>query len=201
MHNNRVFKPTVIAIAIGLAFPATAALADEVQELISPNVAEVGVKLQYVDKINPLYRQYNGINSEGVNGSLDANVVQRSDQGRWFRVEGRDLGLRTQEFKASVEQQGDWSVGIGYNQIPRFAPFEVITPVDGVGSNTVVMPATFPAALSPVRTVGNEETLMTERKGTSLTARKFISDHLQVNFSFKHEDKEGARLFGANGAS
>ncbi|AYH45586.1 MtrB/PioB family decaheme-associated outer membrane protein [Azoarcus sp. DN11] len=201
MHNNRVFKPTVIAVAIGLAFPATAALADEVQELISPNVTEVGASLLNVDKINPLYRQYTGLNSEGVNGSVDLNVVQRSDAGRWFRVEGRDLGLRTQEFKASAEQQGDWSVGIGYNQIPRFAPFTVITPVDGVGSNTLVMPAAFPGATSPVRTIGNEETLMTERKGTTLTARKFISDNLQVNFSFKHEDKQGVRMSGANGAS
>lgn len=191
MHNNRVFRPTVVALAISLAFPV-AAMADEVEELISPNVAEAGVKLQYLNEVNPLYRQYRGISTDGVQGSVDANVVQRSEQGRWLRLEGRDLGLRTQEFNASVEQQGDWSVGIGYNQIPRFAPFEVTTPVSGVGDSTLILPASFPAT-------GDNETLMTERKGSSLNARKFITPNLQALFSFKSEDKKGTRLFGANG--
>ncbi|HJV26108.1 MAG TPA: MtrB/PioB family decaheme-associated outer membrane protein [Aromatoleum sp.] len=194
MQDNRMFKQTVIALAVSLAFPATSAFADEVDELINPNVAEVAVKAQYVNQANPLYRQYTGINTDGVHGSADVNVVQRSEDGRWMKIEGRDLGLRTQELKGSVEQQGDWAVGIGYNQIPRFAPVEVTTPVKGLGDNTQTVPAVFPSE-------GTHETLMTERTATSLTARKFLSEHLQANFSFKSEDKKGERLFGANGQS
>ncbi|NMG77682.1 MtrB/PioB family decaheme-associated outer membrane protein [Aromatoleum diolicum] len=189
MHNNRVFKRTVLALAVSLAFPVSSAIAqEEVAELISPNVAEASVKLQHLNEVNPLYRQYYGLAEEGMHGSADLKVIRRSDEGRWLRIEGRDLGLRTQEFGASVEQQGDWKLGVEYNQIPRYAPFRVITGVTGIGHNTLNL-----------GTAVDDKDLKTERTATSLTATKFISRHLQASVTFKNEDKKGERLFGSNG--
>ncbi|MCC4115597.1 MtrB/PioB family decaheme-associated outer membrane protein [Aromatoleum toluclasticum] len=190
MDNNRIFKRTVLALAVSMAFPVSSALAqeDEVAELISPNVAEASIKLQHLNEVNPLYRQYYGINEDGVHGSADLKVIRRSDEGRWLRIEGRDLGLRTQEFGASIEQQGDWKLGIDYNQIPRYAPFEVSTRVTGIGHDTLNLGARF-----------DDKDLKTERTATSLTATKFISKNLQANVTFKNEDKKGERLFGSNG--
>lgn len=190
MDKNRNLKLSALALAVSMAFPVSSAIAQEesVAELISPNVAEAGVKLQYLDDVNPLYRQYNGINDDGVNASADLKVIRRSDEGRWLRIEGRDLGLRTQEFGASIEQQGDWKIGIDYNQIPRFAPFEVSTRVTGIGHDTLNLGSRF-----------DDKDLKTERTATSLSATKFISKNLQANVSFKNEDKKGERLFGSNG--
>ena len=190
MDNNRNFKRTVLALAVSMAFPVSSAIAqeDEVAELISPNVAEASIKLQHLDEVNPLYRQYYGINDEGVHGSADLKVIRRSDEGRWLRIEGRDLGLRTQEFGASIEQQGDWKLGIDYNQIPRYAPFEVSTRVTGIGHDSLNLGTRF-----------DDKDLKTERTATSLTATKFISKNLQANVTFKNEDKKGERLFGSNG--
>ncbi|AKU13965.1 hypothetical protein AzCIB_4072 [Azoarcus sp. CIB] len=192
MHNNRVFKRTVLALAVSLAFPVSSAIAqeDEVAELISPNVAEASIKLQHLNEVNPLYRQYYGINDEGIHGSADLKVIRRSDEGRWLRIEGRDLGLRTQEFGASIEQQGDWKLGIDYNQIPRYAPFEVSTRVTGIGHDTLNLGTRF-----------DDKDLKTERTATSLTATKFISKSLQASVTFKNEDKKGERLFGANASA
>ncbi|NMF90051.1 MtrB/PioB family decaheme-associated outer membrane protein [Aromatoleum petrolei] len=190
MDNNRIFKRTVLALAVSMAFPVSSALAqeDEVAELISPNVAEASIKLQHLDEVNPLYRQYYGINDEGVHGGADLKVIRRSDEGRWLRIEGRDLGLRTQEFGASIEQQGDWKLGIDYNQIPRYAPFEVSTRVTGIGHDSLNLGTRF-----------DDKDLKTERTATSLTATKFISKNLQANVTFKNEAKKGERLFGSNG--
>lgn len=189
MDKNRNLKLSALALAVSMAFPVSSAIAQEdVAELISPNTAEASVKLQYLDDVNPLYRQYYGINDDGVNASADVKVIQRSDAGRWLRIEGRDLGLRTQEFGASIEQQGDWKIGIDYNQIPRFAPFEVSTRVTGIGHDTLNLGSRF-----------DDKDLKTERTATSLTATKFISKSLQANVSFKNEDKKGERLFGSNG--
>ncbi|WP_018987789.1 MtrB/PioB family decaheme-associated outer membrane protein [Aromatoleum toluclasticum] len=190
MDNNRIFKRTVLALAVSMAFPVSSALAqeDEVAELISPSVAEASIKLQHLNEVNPLYRQYYGINEDGVHGSADLKVIRRSDEGRWLRIEGRDLGLRTQEFGASIEQQGDWKLGIDYNQIPRYAPFEVSTRVTGIGHDTLNLGTRF-----------DDKDLKTERTATSLTATKFISKNLQANVTFKNEDKKGERLFGSNG--
>lgn len=190
MKTRDFFKPSLIAVSISLAFPWATAMADEVEELSSPNVAEVSVTGQYLNNSNPYYRQYTGMTHEGLNGSVDVNVVQRSDNGRWLRLEGRDLGLRTQEFKAGIEQQGDWAVGIDYNQIPHFGPYQVTTAVTGVGSNTLNLPASL---------AFGDQTLKTERTATSLTAKKFIDSNLVLNLSFKNEEKKGARLMGANG--
>lgn len=190
MDKNRNLKLSALALAVSMAFPVSSAIAQEesVAELISPNVAEAGVKLQYLDDVNPLYRQYNGINDDGVHGSADVKVIRRSDDGRWLRIEGRDLGLRTQEFGASIEQQGDWKVGIDYNQIPRYAPFEVSTRVTGIGHDSLNLGSGF-----------DDKDLKTERTATSLSATKFISKNLQATVTFKNEDKKGERLFGSNG--
>lgn len=190
MKNKGFFKPSLIVVAISLAFPLASAWADEVDELISPDTAEVSLNLLSLNKANPLYREYSGMSHKGVNGSLDFNFVKRSENGFWIRADGRDLGLRTQEFKAGVEQQGNWAVGFAYNQIPHFGPYEISTRVTGIGSNTLNLPASL---------VLLDQTLKTERTATSLTAKKFIYDNLVVNFSYKNEDKKGTRLMGANG--
>jgi hypothetical protein len=61
MSTQSIFRPTILAIALAAAFPVSSAWADdEVSELISPNTAEAAINLPYTDKINPLYRQYDG---------------------------------------------------------------------------------------------------------------------------------------------
>lgn len=188
MEKQTYFKPSLLAIAVTMAFPA-AVRADEVTEMISPDVTEVAVSVFNLNKVNPLYRQYTGLDHKGVNGSLDFNFVKRSEEGFWLRAEGRNLGLETQEFKASAEQQGDWAVGIAYDQIPHYGPYQISTPVAGIGTNNLTLPSLTPG----------EQTLQTERTATSLTIKKFIYDNLVVNVGFKNEDKKGARLMGANG--
>lgn len=196
MEHIRTFERAVLAAAISLAFPAAGAWADEdVAELINPNTREASLKLQNVDKVNPLFRQYYGLNHQGVNGSLDLDFIDRSEAGRWIRVEARDLGLETQEFKASVDQQGDWAVKLGYDQIPRYAPFKVNSAVQGVGSNSLTLPG---AAFGTGASFSTYD-LKTERTATSLAASKFIANGLQMNFGFKSEDKKGIRMSGSNG--
>lgn len=194
MKTHLCFKQTVLAAAISLAFAGSAATADEVQELIDPNVSEVAVKLQHLNKVNPLYRSYYGLNDDGLHGSVDVDIVRRSPSGQWLTLEGRDLGLNTQELEAAVVQQGDWGIRLGHDQIPRYAPFKVNTGATGIGSNNVTL-AGPPAAGGP------EHNLKTKRTATSLAVNKFLSENLQASFSFKNEDRKGARLSGINGTN
>ena len=123
MKSQSVFRPTLLVIALAAAFPAASAWADDddVAELTSPNKTEAALNLPYTDKINPLYRQYSGVNNSGLNGNVDVDLVRRNDA-EWFRINARNLGLRTQEAEISYEKQGDWSVSLGYDQIPRYSP-------------------------------------------------------------------------------
>ena len=194
MKNNLIFSQKLLTVAMALAFPAAAAMADEVEELISPNVSEAALKIQSVNEVNSLFREYNGLD-KGANGSLDIHLVRRSDQGRWLKLEGRDLGLSTQELKATLEQQGDWSVNLGYDQIPHYSPLTVNTAVTGIGSNQLQLPLNLWGAGASF----SDQQWKTERTKTSLAASKFISDSLQASFSFKSEDKKGTRLMTSGG--
>lgn len=196
----KAFNRTAIFVAVAACFPFSGAFADdEVEALINPDKTEVTAKIPYLDKVNPLYRQYTGLNHQGINGNLDADIVRRSEAGAWMKLDARDLGLPTQELGVSYDKQGDWSVGLNYNQIPRYAPYEVQTAVSGVGSMTLQQPnvnllnGTVPA-LSNV-------TLSTERDITTLTASKYLMDGLKLGFSFKNEEKTGIQMGSARGAA
>jgi len=196
MKKTQVFKRTLLAASIPMLFPASAALADdEVAELISPNVGEVSVKLQNVNEVNPLYREYTGINHKGGNASADLNLVRRSEDGRWLKLQGRDLGLRTAELSAEAEQQGDWAAKFGYNKIPHYSTVDVHTAVGGIGGNQLQLPANLFGAGAAF----SDQNWKTERTATSIGFSKYLSDELRASLSFKNEDKEGTRFMTSGG--
>lgn len=205
MSNHKQFTRTAIVLALSAIFPITAAYADDdVEALTNPNVTDVSANLPYINKINPLYRQYNGINHEGLNGNANIDIVNRDADGNWFKLYGENLGLSTQEAGVSFEKQGDWAIGLDYNQIPRYAPFEVYTGVQGVGSNTITQPNLPNSAFSNgALTSPNlyETTLKTERDITTLTASKYLIEGLKASFSFKNENKTGSRMDGVRGVA
>ena len=198
MKNQRnVPVRSAIVIALALAFPAGYACADEVQALTSPNASEISLNIRNVDQVNPLYRLYTGADRTGVQGSLDINLIRRDDNGLWFTVQGKDLGQRNQEFGASAEQQGDWRIALDYNEITRFAPYTINTKVAGVGTSSLALNTDFRS----YQGLGPESSLKLERTGTSISGSKFFGDNFKFNFSMKSEDKKGAIMSSAYGAT
>lgn len=194
---RNVLVRSAVAMAIALAFPAGYALADEVQELTSPNQSEVSLNIRNLDQVNPYFRLYNGQDKTGTTGSLDINLIKRNDHGYWFSVQGKDLGQRNQEFGASAEQQGDWRVALDYNEITRFAPYIINSKVAGVGTDQLALNTDFRSYLG----AGPDSSLKLERTGTSISGSKYFSDAFKFNFSMKSEDKKGAIMSAAYGGT
>jgi|GEM_PF-1873337 len=188
---------SALAIAITLAFPVGFAYADTVEELTNPNASDVSLTIRGVDQVNPLFRLYNGIDSTGAQGLLGINLIRRDATGMWVTVQGKDLGQRNQEFNASAEQQGDWRVALDYNEITRFAPYTINTKVAGVGTANLALNTDFRS----YQGLGPESSLKLERRGTALSGSKFITDNFKLNFSMKTEDKQGAIMSSAYGAT
>lgn len=188
---------SALAIALALAFPGGYAFADEVQELTSPNVSEVTLNVRSQDKVNPLYRLYTGPTSPGTTGSVDINLIRRDENGVWAKLQARELSQRNQELGLSYEKQGDWRIGLDYNEITRYAPYTINTKVSGVGTAKLNINPDFRSNLG----LGPESSLKLERTGTTLSGSKFISDNYKFNFSLKTEDKKGAIMSGAYGAT
>ena len=187
-NDNSVFGRSLIAVAVALAFPSGSALADEVQDLTSPNKSEVSLRIQDVNKVNPLYRMYSGVDRSGVTGSVGVDVVKRGEAGDWLKLQGSDLGVSgIQQFGASYEKQGDWRVGLDYNEITKYAPYTINTKVGGVGTGNLTLNQDFRSSAG----LGGESSLKLERTATSLTGSKLFSDAFKFGFSFKTEDKKG----------
>ncbi|WP_161493252.1 MtrB/PioB family decaheme-associated outer membrane protein [Zoogloea sp. LCSB751] len=201
MSKHLNFRQTAIVMALSAVFPVASVWADEVEELTSPNKTEAALNLPYYSAVNPLYRQYSGVNNEGFNGNVDIDVVRRDEEAKWFKLNARNLGLRTQELDIRYEKQGDWSLGLSYDQIPRYAPYDVTTAVQGVGRNTIVQPNIASTAVSGNNPNAYDVTLKTERAITTLTASKFVAEGLKLGFSFKNEDKTGTRMDGVRGVA
>lgn len=198
MKNQRIVPVrSAIAVALALAFPTGYALADEVQELTSPNVSDVSLSIRNQNEVNPLYRLYSGSKDSGTMGSVDVNLIRRDDNGVWGKLQARGLGLRNQELGASYEKQGDWRIGLDYNEISRYAPYTINTKVGGVGSDKLTLNPDFRSSLG----LGQESSLKLERTATTLSGSKFLSDAFKLNFSFKTEDKKGAIMSSAYGAT
>lgn len=188
---------SAIAIALALAFPAESVLADEVKDLTSPDTSEVSIRAQYLDSVNPQYRLYSGMDRQGGKTSMDINLIKRDVDGVWVKVQGSELGLRTQEIGASVEKQGDWRVAVDSYNIVKYAPYTISTKVSGMGTDNIVLNSDFRGYQGNA----DEVSLLLERKGNSLTGSKLILENVKFNFGLKSEDKSGSIMSSAYGAT
>ena len=208
--NTRKHSDELLSLLLACSmFPWASAHAEDLEALLSPNVSEATLKLPYMDKVNPLYRQYNGVNRDGIGANIDLDVVKRGNEGEWFKLQARNLGLATQEVGISYDKQGKWSIGIEYNQIPRYAPYEVRTAIGGFGTTSITQPS-YPSPAGQYFDANGkfitdpttqDVTLKTQRDIVTLTGSRFLSEGMKLWFSLKNEDKTGTRLSGARGST
>ncbi len=195
-NRNVVFNRSLLAVAVALTFAAGVALADDVKDLSDPNTRSASVSVEDLTAVNPLYRYYSGINSPGVYATFGVDLVNRDAEGYWLKFYGRDLGKAgIQEAGASYEKQGDWRIAVDYNEITKYAPYEIQTKVGGIDSGSVTLNSDFRS----FNGLGPDASLKLERTSTSVSASKFLSNNWKFNFSFKGEDKTGAILSAAEG--
>jgi MtrB/PioB family decaheme-associated outer membrane protein len=212
MSKNIVNKFNLLPVtaAILLAYGnAYAAVSPEVHDLITPE-SSISVGLGVANSGNDAKRfsEYTGINRSAVL-LLDLEMIKRDDSGYWSRIIGRNLGLETREFSISQQQQGNWGVAIDYNEIVRLDPYIIHTGMTGIGTtnptvNLIALPA-MPAAwitangLSGSSVQGSDTDLKLKRTALGISGDKWFTPELQVELSFKNEEKKGARMFGRVG--
>jgi MtrB/PioB family decaheme-associated outer membrane protein len=198
MNRLGTFKLSGVALALAAAFGPARAVEPIVTQNIDPaapaalntgaSTASVGVG--YASDDARRFGQYNGINQDGFYGLIDFNWVKRNDEtGTWTRAFGRDVGLDDRQLRFEQQRQGNWGYSIDYSRIPRFEPLIANTSVVGIGSNTLVMPAT------PVRGGSGSIELGTKRDTLGLGFDKYFAGNWDVQVKFRNEQKDGTRIF------
>ena len=182
---------TVIALAVLAAFGPVSA--QEIDELTAPgNSISVGVGVATGnEKDRARFGMFNGLRTQQGHGLIGFSYLDRdSASGKWFTLEGRNLGLDNREVGFSYRKLGDLKLWGEYNEWVRHDPRTINTGLIGAGTTTPTpVGLTAPGA-------GGELNLELKRKSFSLNAEKWFDGRLQMEVNFKNEEKDGARFFG-----
>ncbi len=188
------FSQTIIALGLLAAFgPAHADDASDYAKLTQlESSASVGAAVSSGDsKDRSLFGEYNGLRKDDANLLLDFDYVKRDDKtGTWTVIRGRDLGLDTPELDFTLNRQGNWKFSADYEEIVKHDPRTINTGMAGAGTTTPTI------SLLATPGSGQDVNLELKRQRLGLNVDKWITPSLQVQVSFKNEDKTGAVLWG-----
>ncbi|HET7832989.1 MAG TPA: MtrB/PioB family decaheme-associated outer membrane protein [Gallionella sp.] len=220
---NEKMKISLMALAVQgaltamFALPLAAYAADESEELAAlkrpTNSVEIGV--DGVSKKSAKFGEYTGLDKSGAKliGNFDIRGGNAYDGGggttRWS-INGRDLGLTSRSAGATISNQGQWTIGIGYDELRHNISDTYQTPLQGVvGGNIFTLPPTFgyvgAQPLAPA-TVTLDATKLgafhtvdvgTTRKNTSFNAGYNFNPQLSVQFGYNRLKQSGAKLMGS----
>jgi MtrB/PioB family decaheme-associated outer membrane protein len=213
-NTMKQFKLLPVAAAIVLVYSnAYAEGLTEVQALTTPESSvSVGAGSLNSGADAKRFSQYTGLN-KNASVLLDVEMNKRDDAtGVWTILNGRNLGLDTRELNFSQSKQGDWKYKIDYNEIVRNDPYIINTGMTGVGTTTptinLIATPTMPAAWATANglatsngVAGSDVELQLKRTALGFSGDKWVTPELQVEVSFRTEDKKGARMFGRVGIS
>jgi MtrB/PioB family decaheme-associated outer membrane protein len=131
---------------------------------------------------------------------------------RWA-AKGVDLGTTSRSLESSVSNQGQWSVGLGYDELRHNISDTFQTPQQGtMGGNSFTFPSNFGTINGGTTLVGgvvppsarslnatqlsamHTEKIGTTRKNTSFNAGYAFAPALSMQFEFNRLDQTGAKL-------
>lgn len=193
-HKNQFsFSKTLLALAVMAAYAPAFADDAEIALLTRPSSSiSVGVGSASGDAAGrSIFGQYNGLRPDGTTLQLDVDVNTRDDAaGTALYLKGSNLGLDSRDLSVSYEKQGDWKVGADYSGLTHRELRTVNTGMQGVGSaNPTIVRLTTPGT-------GADYNFSTKREGMGLSFEKWFTPGLQLELSFKNENKTGTRLWG-----
>lgn len=211
-HTNNEFRLLPVAAAILLAFGnAYAEEIPDVRELIMPQSSiSAGVGLMNGGADAKRFSEYTGL-TQNASLLLDFELNKRDDaSGLWTTISAHNLGLDTREFGIAKQRQGNWKMAVDYNEITRRDPYIINTGMLAIGSKTPIVNLIATPAMTPAwatanglaasnGVAGSDVELQLKRTAVGISGDTWITPELQVELSFRNEDKKGARMFGRAG--
>lgn len=194
----------------------------EVAALTKPaNSVEIGVGNTSQDSAK--FGEYNGLNKSGVfpigtinlRGGDAYNAHEGGSGTNSWSITGTDLGTTSRTIGATVGDQGQWNLGIKYDELRHNITDTYQTPLQGsMGGNAFTLPSNFGVintayvdpnlkggaqALTPTQlSAFHTEDVHSDRKNTSFTAGYNFNPQWGVKFDFNRLDQSGAKLMMAS---
>ena len=188
------FQQKLLVLALLAAFGPAHAADDDLAKLIKPDTTVVSVGAAAVAgnrQDRSIFGQYNGWSTDDSGLLADFVVIKRDDEtGTWLNAEGRNLGQDNRELSFSRQKQGSWKYGVDYSEQVRHDPRTLNTGLTGIGSAQLNINSL------AVQGAGADQNLDIKRSAYTLSGEDWVSSNFLLDFSFKSEKKEGAKLAG-----
>lgn len=173
---------------------------------------ELTLGFGYLDDGSYKYGKYTGLTETGFEPLLDfrlqAGPEANSGETGYWRVEGERLGLESRRFELEAGQQGSQRLRLDYREIPRYLWDDAQTPVRGVGSTALTLPAGWQATepstagLVTLEEYQRQVNLWQERRSLKLDYQNRLDEHWILGADFRRDRVEGVRsLGGATGST
>jgi MtrB/PioB family decaheme-associated outer membrane protein len=218
---NIQMKTSVLALAVEGALAAMWAMpahadSEEIAALTIPtNFVQLGVSNTSINSAK--FGEYSGLNKSGADVVGNFSVRggdaygENHGTGRWAFT-GSDLGLTSRALGVTVGNQGQWNVGVGYDELRHNISDSYQTPYQGsMGGNNFALPAGFgvitnavpgtrllnPTQLASFHTVD----VGTSRKNTSFAAGVNLAPQWSISVDYNRLDQSGAKLMAFGSAA
>ncbi|MCG5496487.1 MtrB/PioB family decaheme-associated outer membrane protein [Ectothiorhodospira variabilis] len=215
MHASRKTALITGLCALGLIpVPAWAQPDDEVREAAQEAAAAIadrpGVEhtvrravrlgLGYLDNDSVRLGRFTGVNEEGwfldMGFLLQGQDAQNSESARYWRLEGRNLGLDSRSLRLDAGDQGRYSSFFYYREIPNTLYRNLGTPYRGSGSGNLRLPEDGGREVADAFLT--ERTLGTSRQGLGAGGRVNLDTRWRASTAVHHERKDGTIIRGVN---
>ena len=142
------------------------------------------------------FGDYTGLDRKGAFAIVDGTVSHRGDDGYWADLWAADLGLDNRRLLGQAGREGQYSVNLGYAEIPRHLTDGARTPFLGNGGSVLTLPTGFPAADTASMPLGS--TLQPidigfKYKRFDLGGTFVGGEGWSANLSLRHDERDGTR--------
>jgi len=154
----------------------------------------------YVSDSSLKFGDYRGLEEKGFFPALDGNAHYRGEQGRYYDLYARNLGIDSRQIEMRGGTQGRYEVRLAYSELPKYRGNGTQTPFLDVGKSARPLPPDWVNA----RSTGEMSALNQSLQATSLrTKRKTLDAGLSIRgesswsyeVDFQHQNKNGNRPF------
>jgi MtrB/PioB family decaheme-associated outer membrane protein len=208
IKTQKTFRLTAVAAALAAVFGAAWA-DDEVEALTKPE-SSISIGLGNWSSDRPRLGMYDGMRDSGPYGLFDAHIVKRDDAtGTWYKLNADRLGLDNRGIGAEYLRQGNIGFTLEYDRITRDDPYTFHTNLQGIGTTRLIQGHTTDYPSTSASLAGGTGRfapqtqvlgLGTVREQIGASFYKNLMPGLDLNVTFKNEDKEGTRNWSRGGS-
>jgi MtrB/PioB family decaheme-associated outer membrane protein len=102
----------------------------------------------YTSDDSRTFGNYTGLQEKGAHLVLGGDVSYRGENGYFADLSAADLGIDIRTIDAEAGREGQYSLWLGYAEIPRYFAEGARTPFLGNGGNALTLPGGYPAAVT-----------------------------------------------------